>query len=245
MERRSASLSSPTTAVGRQWLAYQIIRRDDEYALGNLVGDIDDPKVPPGLRLTDGDPSITISRAVLAWPPENVLHLILTHVVTVDVRLPGFRVDEKPNLHFTILRHRRRKGHARGGGPPSRPPAQAPPSAATPTSPRIADANSTAQAPAARGRPPFRPPSPAPPASKTPATPTRGHRTARNRLALSGHRTGHGTVPAPPAPTILRAPPVQLAPPTQPPSSTGDSAPVADEPPARRSAPPNCTTHSC
>lgn len=64
--------------------------------------------MPPGLCLPYSNPSTVVSRAILPWPTEHVLHLLLAHVVAIDVRLPSFRVDVKTDFHITILLHRRR-----------------------------------------------------------------------------------------------------------------------------------------
>ncbi len=59
--------------------------------------------MPPGLRLADGNPNVIVAGTILPWPTEHVLHLILTHVVSIDVRLSSFRINVIANVHFPIL----------------------------------------------------------------------------------------------------------------------------------------------
>lgn len=80
-----------------------MIRCDDEDALWSLVRNVHDLQVPPGVRLTDGNPNAILSGAVLSRPPEHLLHVLLADVMSIDVRLSGFRVGVEANIHFMIL----------------------------------------------------------------------------------------------------------------------------------------------
>jgi len=54
---------------------------------------MDDAQVPPGTSLTDGNPRTLTPGPVFARGIENILDFLLIHVVVVDVRLTGFRID--------------------------------------------------------------------------------------------------------------------------------------------------------
>jgi len=92
----SPSASTPICFKG---FPYQFICRDYEYTGGLRIGDINNSKISPAPCLSDSNSRVFLAWPVLAGFVEYVLDLIFPHLMSVNVRKPGFFINIKANLH--------------------------------------------------------------------------------------------------------------------------------------------------
>jgi hypothetical protein len=68
-------------------------------AFGLWIWDIDDPQVSARPRLSNGHTRAFLTRAILPWMDQHILHLILIYAMLVKMRQPGLWVNVETNSH--------------------------------------------------------------------------------------------------------------------------------------------------
>jgi hypothetical protein len=93
-------------------LRSQFVGRDDEHRTGRGIGCVDHPpldgvlKIPPRVRLAQSHTRSLAPRAIFQRPSQDVLNFVLVHIVAVNVRPPGGRIDIVADLHELLYAER-------------------------------------------------------------------------------------------------------------------------------------------
>jgi hypothetical protein len=91
---------SASTPISFKGFPHQFICSYDKHTIGLWIRDVDESKVSTGFCLPDRNPRIFFPGPILTGLTEHILNLVLPHLMVIDMRKPGLRINAKTHFHF-------------------------------------------------------------------------------------------------------------------------------------------------